>query len=84
MRTAPSGFASNWKVLAAGDYGIGPDGSDATAPQPGTKDLVWRNATSGKFVVWHMATNGDRTGGVFTSPDAPAADALDWTIAGPR
>ena len=83
--TNPSNAGNNnWKVLAAGDYGLGPDGPDATAPQPGTKDLVWRNATSGKLVVWHMATNGDRTGGVFTSPDAPAADPLDWTVAGPR
>ncbi len=24
------------------------------------------------------------SGYVFNSPDAPAADAIDWTIAGPR
>ncbi len=80
----PSAGNNNWKVLAAGDYGIGPDGPDASAPQAGTKDLVWRNASSGKLVVWHMATNGDRTAGVFTSPDAPATDATSWTVAGPR
>lgn len=68
---------ANWKVLAAGDYGVGPNG------RPGTFDLVWRNADSGRFVVWHMDTLGVRTAGRFVNPPAPA-DPLDWTIAGPR
>ena len=69
--------ANNWKVLAAGDYGVGPNG------RPGTYDLVWRNADSGRFVVWNMDTHGVRTAGRFVNPPAPA-DPLDWTIAGPR
>lgn len=68
---------ANWKVLASGDYGVGPYGS------PGTLDLVWRNATSGRFVVWYMDTRGNRTSGRFTNPAAPA-NPLDWTLAGPR
>ncbi len=68
---------ANWKVLAAGDYGVGPNG------RPGTYDLVWRNDTSGRFVVWNMDTHGVRTAGRFLNPSAPD-DPLDWTIAGPR
>jgi Tol biopolymer transport system component len=68
---------ANWRVLAGGDYGLGPNG------RPGTKDIVWRNATSGRFVIWFMDTNGNRTAGTFTNPAAPTA-ALDWTVAGPR
>ncbi len=68
---------ANWKVLAAGDYGVGPNG------RPGTYDLVWRNATSGRFVVWNMDTHGVRTAGRFVNPPAPDSP-LDWTIAGPR
>jgi hypothetical protein len=45
--------------------------------------MVWRNATSGRFVVWHMDQAGNRTSGVFTTPDAPASP-LAWTIVGPR
>jgi hypothetical protein len=69
---------NNWKVLAMGDYGIGGAGL------PGTVDIVWRNQTSGKFVVWYMDRAGNRTEGVFTSPDAPSPNATDWTIVGPR
>lgn len=68
---------NNWKVVAAGDYGRGPGGA------PGTGDLVWRNDTSGKLVVWHMDWTGTRTAGVFTSPDQPEPP-LDWEVAGPR
>jgi hypothetical protein len=68
---------SNWKVLAAGDYGPGPNGL------AGTNDIVWRNATSGKYVVWYMDNAGNRTAGSFTVPDSPV-DPLGWTIAGPR
>jgi hypothetical protein len=76
--TNPSNAGSNnWKVLATGDYGAGPAGL------PGTADVVWRNETSGKYVVWHMDRAGNRTAGAFTSPDSPA-DALNWTIVGPR
>ena len=68
---------ANWKVLATGDYGAGPGGT------PDTADVVWRNATSGKYVVWHLDLAGNRTAGTFTTPDAPT-NPLDWTIAGPR
>lgn len=70
--------ANNWKVLAMGDYGSGMGGL------PGTVDLVWRNATSGKFVAWHMDQAGNRTFGTFLSPDSPSPEPTDWTIVGPR
>ncbi len=73
---------SNWKVLAMGDYGIGPSsGGQALA---GTKDIVWRNATSGAMVVWFMDRSGNRTSGLFVNPAQPPAPATDWTVAGPR
>ncbi len=76
---------NNWKVLASADYGIGADGTVDTAPPvPGSHDLIWRNATSGKFVVWNLDYARNRTNGLFTTPDAPTAPATDWTIAGPR
>jgi hypothetical protein len=65
-------------VLAGGDYGIGPGGV------AGTKDIVWRNATSGKVVVWYMDRAGNRTFGEFTTPMEPTPVPTDWTIAGPR
>ena len=74
----PNAGDNNWKVLAAGDYGIGPGGL------ANTKDIVWRNATSGRFVVWYMDRAGNRTAGVFTNPNAPDTNPTDWTIAGPR
>ncbi len=69
---------NNWKVLAAGDYGVGSGGL------VGTKDLAWRNATSGRFVVWHMDNAGNRTTGTFTNPVEPDTTPTQWTIAGPR
>jgi hypothetical protein len=68
---------NNWKVVAGGDYGAGPNGL------PGTRDIVWRNDTSGRIVVWNMDTEGNRTAGRFTNPPEPAP-ALGWTVAGPR
>ncbi len=73
----PNAGDANWKVLATGDYGAGPGGIADTA------DVVWRNETSGRYVVWHLDLAGNRTAGTFTTPDAPASP-LDWTIAGPR
>ena len=69
---------ANWKVLASADYGVGAGGLT------GTNDVVWRNATSGRVVVWHLDLAGNRTSGLFTSPDAPSPDPAGWTIAGPR
>ena len=74
----PNAGDNNWKVLAMGDYGVGPGGL------PGTVDLVWRNATSGRLVVWYMDQAGQRTAGTFTSPDAPAGSPTAWTVVGPR
>jgi hypothetical protein len=73
---------ANWKVLAAGDYGIGP--AQTGTPQPGSRDVVWRNSTSGNVVVWHMDYALNRTGGVFTNPTAPSPNPTQWTIVGPR
>ena len=76
---------NNWKVLASADYGIGADGTvDVAPPVPGSHDLIWRNATSGRFVVWHLDYARNRTNGLFTTPDSPTAPATDWTIVGPR
>ncbi len=68
---------NNWKVLAGGDYGVGASGF------VNTKDIVWRNSSSGRYVVWHMDQAGNRTAGLFTTPSSPAAP-LEWTIVGPR
>lgn len=68
---------ANWKVVASADYGPGPGGL------AGTHDIAWRNATSGKLVIWYMDGAGSRTAGQFTTPDAPA-DPLNWTVVGPR
>jgi len=76
--TTPSNAGNNnWRVVAGGDYGIGLNG------RPGTFDLVWRNATSGKLVVWHLNQRGERTEGLFTTPQEPTP-ALAWTVAGPK
>ena len=69
---------ANWKVLASGDYGAGAPGL------PVTNDLVWRNATSGRVVIWYLDLGGTRTAGTFTTPDAPGPNPTDWTIVGPR
>ncbi len=76
--TNPAGAGdANWNVVAAADYGFGLRG------QAGTPDLVWRNDTTGKLVVWYLDGAGVRTSGVFTAPDAPS-DPLGFTVAGPR
>ncbi len=78
---------ANWKVLAGGDY--------TAAGGPGaascTNDVVWRNATSGRAVVWQMDNASTRLAGGFTTPDGPTADPdgnatnrTDWILAGPR
>ncbi len=90
----PNAGNNNWKVLAGGDYGVGPGGF------PNTNDVVWRNDTSGNFVVWYLDTAGNRTFGTFTVPSGPpntppafgpaeqATDQpdapIDWIIVGPR
>ena len=69
---------NNWNVLAMGDYGVGAGGL------PNTRDIVWRNATSGRFVLWYMDQAGNRTSGLFTTPMEPGPNATSWTIVGPR
>lgn len=75
--TPASAGDNNWKVVASGDYGVGPSG------QAGTNDIVWRNDTSGRLVVWYMNTSGVRTSGTFTVPDAPGIP-LAMTVVAPR
>ena len=75
----PNAGDANWRVVAAGDYG--PPARGDQLP-----DIVWRNATSGRLVIWHM--NGSfespaRLSGTFTSPDRPEPP-LDWTVVGPK
>lgn len=78
----PSAGDANWKVLVGGDYGLGP--MQNGVPVPNSNDIVWRNETSGRFVVWHMNLAGMRTGGAFTTPAEPAPPATGWTLVGPR
>jgi hypothetical protein len=82
--TPPNAGDANWKVLAGGDY----SGAGATVC---TNDIVWRNASSGRAVVWQMDNAATRLSGAFTDPDGPTTDPLgnatlrtDWTLAGPR
>jgi hypothetical protein len=69
----------NWKLVAAADYGKG--AATEGVPVHGAPDLVWRNATSGKLVIWHMNLAGQRTSGGFTTPDGVS---LDYAVVGPR
>jgi hypothetical protein len=73
----PNAGDNNWKVLAAGDYAV------KASPNLDSVDLVWRNETSGKMVLWYMDTFFIRVAGGFTNPDS-ATPALGWTVAGPR
>lgn len=83
--TPPNAGDSNWKVVASGEYGIGPDDpNEQQPPVSGSNDILWRNDTSGNLVVWHMNFNGTRTGGTFTNPSAPPSPATSWTVVGPK
>lgn len=75
----PSAGNANWKVVAGADFGRGPLVQLPNAY--GVPDVLWRNATSSKLVVWHMNGAGRRTSGVFTSPDA---EAPGFEVVGPR
>ncbi len=72
---------SNWKIAASADFGPGGPGGVAGAP-----DIVWRNQTSGKFVIWFMDLAGVRTSGTFTNPDGLPAPTLGsfWEPVAPR
>ncbi len=69
---------ANWRVQATGNFGTGAGGVS------GSNDIVWRNATSGRVVVWNMDFAGNRTAGAFTTPDAPSPNPTEWTVVGPR
>lgn len=72
----PQAESAAWKVVAAGDYGVGPWGT------AGTNDVVWRNDGNGRQVIWFLDLAGNRTAGVFTTPAAPSDPA--WIACGPR
>lgn len=83
----PNAGDANWKVLAGGDY-TSPGGPGAASC---TNDMIWRNTTSGRVVVWHMDNASARLAGAFTTPDGPTSDPngavttrTDWILAGPR
>jgi hypothetical protein len=74
--TNPNGVGNNnWKALAVGDYGKGAGGVF------GAQDIVWQNETSYKVVVWHMDFAGNRTSGLFTTPDT---NGVGYKLVGPR
>lgn len=66
---------SSWRVVASGDFGLGPGG------RPASPDLVWRNDASGNQVIWFFDFDGNRTAGLLTTPAAPNAP---WHAVGPR
>lgn len=75
----PDGISdTNWKVVATGDYGPGSGGQNYT------HDLIWRNAVTGRLVIWYMDTTGKRTSGAYLIPDSAQPDPLAWTVVGPR
>jgi subtilisin-like proprotein convertase family protein len=72
---------SNWRV-ATGAVDFSAGGTPGTPPA-GSADILWRNATSGSQVIWHMDFASTRIAGEFTNPVANTP-ALDWVIVGPR
>jgi hypothetical protein len=72
----PQASDLNWRVVASGDYGVGPGGV------AGTTDILWRNESTGRQVIWYFDFEGNRTAGVFTSPMSPS-DPI-WCACGPR
>jgi hypothetical protein len=58
----------NWAVVGTADYG------HTTQP-----DVLWRNSTSGRLVVWQM-DGLNRHAGLFTNPDIEPD--LDWRVMG--
>jgi hypothetical protein len=77
--TNPMGsIDASWRAVAAADFGRGWNGIVNTA------DMLWRNALSGKLVVWYLDRAGNRTSGTFTLPAAPSPDPTAWSVSGPR
>lgn len=75
----PAAGDANWSVVASSDFGRGPFVTLPTVS--GVPDILWRNATSSRLVVWHMNASGQRTAGLFTTPDS---EASNWKVVGPR
>jgi hypothetical protein len=76
----PTAGDANWEVVAGGEFG-----SDGVGPAR-ADDIVWRNRTTGKLVIWHMDAGTNpltRVAGGFTTPDAPS-QPLAQTVVGPR
>lgn len=69
---------AGWTAVAAGDFGT------AAGGVPGTLDLLWRNSSSGRLVVWHLDRTGRRTLGLFTSPSEADTTPAEYTVAAPR
>lgn len=69
--TTPAGVTDlNWQVAGTGDFN-----------QDGKADILWRNATSGKFVVWLM-DGLTRTSGTFLVPEM--LSDLNWRVKSSR
>ena len=60
-------LASNWKLSATGDFNA-----------DGRADILWRNVTSQKLVIWTM-NGATKVGNIIPSPDQ-AVDA-NWEVA---
>ncbi len=63
----------NWEAIGVGDFGT--SATDATPD--GKPDILFRNRTSGKNVIWLM-DGLDRTTGAFTVPDT--VGDLNWKM----
>ncbi len=61
-------LALNWKLSATGDF-----------DHDGRADILWRNTSSQKLVIWTMSGNA-KLGNIIPSPDQ-AVDA-NWEVAG--
>lgn len=70
--------AAGWAAVAAGDFGT------AAGGVPGTIDLLWRNSSSGRLVVWHLDRTGQRTLRLFTSPAEPDTTPVEYNVVAPR
>jgi hypothetical protein len=74
VATNPPALADvNWEAIGVGDFGTSP----ADSTPDGKPDILFRNRTSGKNVIWLM-DGVNRTTGVFTNPDT--VGDLNWRM----